>query len=190
MLQKLNIDATRPVVVFASYRTGSTAFCDYISHKHQLINFDEAFHWDFPWRTADFIRQSLTTNFVIKIMPDQYQNYKSIIDFLIEECSCNLIRLTRNNFVEQVASWYVASTSDNWHNTGHDNNHYSVPIVHKQIIGCTDFIEKQNLALEKINFNFSNEIEYSELGSIDSKYRVYNKPTNYATLLEEIRKVI
>lgn len=193
MLHKINIDRNRPVVVFASYRTGSTALCDYVGKKYQLSNFDEAFHPAIPWKTVDFLTYALikpNNRFIIKVMPDHYQNYKSLLDFLINKWDCTLVRLTRQSFVEQVASWYVATETGVWHNDNSADDQYVIPVDQTQIKSCVDFLNKQNKDLLDLNFKFDIELDYDSLGLVNSKYQIYNKPTNYSTLIEEIKKIL
>ena len=40
----LNVSDDKTILVFANYRTGSTALCDWLSKKTGLVNYDEAFH--------------------------------------------------------------------------------------------------------------------------------------------------
>lgn len=192
MLHKINIDRNRPVVVFASYRTGSTAVCDHLGTKYQLNNFDEAFHPAIPRRTVNFLSHDFKNNkkFIIKIMPNQYQNYKSLIDFLISQWDCTLVRLTRTNFIEQLASWYIASGTGVWHNNTSNDTDYCIHLDCNQLRNCADFLKTQNESLQNLNFNFDFELEYESLGFVTSKYQIYNKPANYSTLIEEIKKIL
>jgi LPS sulfotransferase NodH len=185
----LTIPENKSVVIFTSYRTGSTALCDYISKKYKLTNFDEVFHGMVPDRTKRFL--DYKGNYVIKIMPDQITDrygsfkYGSLLKKIVNESF--IIKLTRADVVKQIASFYICCETDKWH--------YKVPELisdYKINIHNTDYpfdyIMSNNRQLENLEYCYDLVLTYEDLEITNTDYKIYNKPTNYTELIEMITK--
>ena len=171
----LNIPFGKSVVIFASYRTGSTALCDYISKKYKLANFDEVFHDNVPERTARFL--DYKGNYVIKIMPNQITDkYSSLLKKIVDDSF--LIKLTRTDVIKQIASFYICCETDKWH--------YKVLELTSDY--PFDFIISINRQLENLGYCYDLSLAYEDLEITNTEYKIYNKPTNYIELLEMITK--
>ena len=185
----LNIPFGKSVVIFASYRTGSTALCDYISKKYKLANFDEVFHNNVPERTARFL--DYKGNYVIKIMPDQitdkYGSFKhsSLLKKIVDDSF--LIKLTRTDIIKQIASFYICCATDKWHYKVPElTSDYKINIYNHDY--PFDFIISTNRQLENLGYCYDLSLVYEDLEITNTEYKIYNKPTNYIELLEMITK--
>jgi hypothetical protein len=180
----LPIPKNKSVIIFSSYRTKSTALCDYISKKYKLPNFDEGFHIALPDKTARFLEHK--GNYVIKIMPDQITDkHSDIINRLVSNSF--VIKLSRINVIEQIASFYICCETNKWH-----YKKTELDIEYKIDITDNDYpfnhIISINNQLKNLTYRYDLELTYEDLGLLDTNYKIYNKPINYVELIEMIRK--
>ena len=103
------IPTDRHVLVYANYRTGSTALCDLLSRRTGMPNLDEAFH--FANRDVDYTKE-LATPSIIKIMPDQSlpDQHRS---YLLANSSS--IGIYRRDLILQAISYALAMRTQLWH---------------------------------------------------------------------------
>jgi hypothetical protein len=185
----LVIPENKSVVIFTSYRTGSTALCDYISKKYKLVNFDEVLHVDFSKRLENF-KAFLTSHnkFVIKIMPDQITN--SNIEFINQLVTDSfLIKLERKNIIEQITSFYLCCETGNWHFTKFNNmQEYTVEIKPENFDYLIKYILNNNKNLNKLDYQYHLKLYYEDINNIDSQYRIYQKPSNHLALTNAIKQ--
>jgi LPS sulfotransferase NodH len=180
-----------PVLVFASYRTGSTALCDNIARQNSLQNFDEALHpLEHPLLIARKKRfldclNSGDTKFVIKLMPDHItEAYQPLVDRLSH--SAYLIRITRRSVIEQIASFYIASTSNIWHQTQRrPRQDYDLPLDKSRLQKAKAHILKTNRDLAAMPYGYHLDLVYEDI-SFDTQFMVYKKPGNYQALLDAV----
>lgn len=180
-----------PVLVFSSYRTGSTALCDNIARQNSLQNFDEALHpLEHPFLIARKKRffdclNSGDTKFVIKLMPDHItEAYQPLVDRLSH--SAYLIRITRRSVIEQIASFYIATTMNIWHQTQRSQTRdYDVPIDKTRLQNAKTRIVKTNQDLAAMPYGYHLDLAYEDI-SFDTQFMVYKKPGNYEALLNEV----
>jgi LPS sulfotransferase NodH len=180
----LNIPLGKSVVIFTSYRTGSTALCDFISKKYNLTNFDEVFHnhIELQQRRKKFLNYQ--GKFVIKIMPDQITNEnKELIVKLIKECF--IIKLTRTDVIKQIASFYICCETNKWHyKVPEITSNYKINIYNNDYL--FDHIISTNQQLENLDYGYDLELAYEDLEITNTDYKIYNKPTNYVELIEMV----
>jgi LPS sulfotransferase NodH len=188
-LTSLIIPPNKSVIIFSSYRTGSTALCDYFAKEYGLGNFDEVFHECVPIRTENFKKFIKSNgNFVIKIMPDQIND--SNIDF-VNQLAANsfLIKLSRKNIVKQITSLYLCYKTDQWHFKKTDNSQpYTVPINPEHFENTIEYILKNNSALDMFDYLYDLKLYYEDLATVDTQYAVYHKPSNYQDLVNAIEE--
>lgn len=193
-MSQINIPEDKPVLIFTSYRTGSTALCDTISTQLNRRNFDEAYHPTlFPERHKDYMEYKKDhSDFVFKIMPDQItEENKQDISEMFERCY--KIKLVRHNIIAQIASWYVSMVTDFWHQT-EDNkmNVNQVPISEEFMLICCNRILWNNQIVANLpDEGFDIEIVYESFdGGIESKYQPRNRPDNYDEILQLVEKTL
>ena len=188
-MTSLIVPRTQSVIIFASYRTGSTALCDYLAKEYRLGNFDEVFHECVPVRTENF-KKFIKSNgkFVIKIMPDQIND--SNIDFINQlAVDSFLIKLSRKNIVKQIASLYLCCETDQWHFKNTDNSQpYTVQINPEHFEYPIEYILKNNSALDTFDYLYDLKLYYEDLATINTQYTVYHKPSNYQDLVNAIEE--
>lgn len=186
---KLNFPTNQSVLVLASYRTGSTALCDFISRKYNFVNFDEAFHTAGNGGiTNEFnkFRSNFSNKFVVKVMPDHLMKYPADVNNV--SLNSTVIRLTRSDVVKQIASFYTSSTRNIWHQTNDSNEPYEVPIDIDHLKRSISYILECNQIINNLDYRFDFDLKYEDLKTLDTQYKIYQKPNNYLKLLKTIKK--
>jgi LPS sulfotransferase NodH len=178
----LNIPFGKSVVIFASYRTGSTALCDFISKKYKLVNFDEVFHDMVPERTTRFLNYK--GNYVIKIMPDQLtEENNSLLKTIIDNSF--IIKLTRADVIKQIASFYICCETRKWHYKVPElTSNYKINVYNNDY--PFDYIISNNQQLKNLKYHCDLELTYEDLEITNTDYKIYNKPANYVELIEMV----
>jgi LPS sulfotransferase NodH len=102
------IPTDQHILVYANYRTGSTALCDLLSQRTGMTNLDEAFHLVNQY--TDFSTE-LAKPCIIKIMPDQSipDQYRSLIG------KATAIGVYRRDLILQAISYALAMKTQLWH---------------------------------------------------------------------------
>jgi hypothetical protein len=182
-IKKLNLPINKCVVVYANYRTGSTAFCDVLSQKFRLRNYDELFHPDRQLPTV----YSMRIPCVIKIMPD-HEIPKEFIDLISQSYK---IGIKRQSVIEQIASFYICDQTKIWHyKTVEKFVKYEVEFNFDKLFASTNYIldMQKKYAQQKKHF----EIVYEDCieDFVNSQYVKTNKPTNYQEILDTIRQIL
>lgn len=191
----------RSIMVVATYRSGSTALCDYIAKQTGLLNCDEVFH---PADAVCLYERVKDQRMVFKIMPDhKFEKYwTELVD------TCYVVGLSRKNIVEQIASLCLASQRRTWHyvkeNTLQPNilnnpTHTPFPVLSADVNYTADLdienIENQcRYILDMYNkFNtlrehFDTDLVYEDIQTdlAASDYVPYPKPDNYQELISVI----
>ena len=179
------------MLVFASYRTGSTALCDSIARRNGLLNFDEALHHvAHPFLAARKQRflaflKTRDPRFVLKLMPDHITaEYRPLVEGLAK--AAFLVRITRRSVVAQVASYYLATTSDIWHETARSpRRDYDIPLDRARLLAARDHILKTNRDLAALDHAYDLDLVYEDL-QLDSQFTIYRKPGNHPALLDAV----
>ena len=194
MIYNLKDIDNRPIVIFATYRTGSTALCEAISYKLGYKNFAEAFHTVPATGNLEGITaysEGIHQNYVFKVMPNQYTKHREQIDHISH--GCYRIRLQREDVASQIASLYIARASKQWHQT--KNNPCSTqpieinPTMMQRC--CTQTLIMNNTLRKMENFDFDLELTTEQLGAIKNPtYEVRDKPANHNEILELARDMI
>ena len=187
----LDLPGKRPVLVFASYRTGSTALCDVIARRNGLLNFDEGLHPGahpaLVARKQRFLAFLKTGDprFVLKLMPDHITaEYRPLVEQLAKVAF--LVRITRRSVVEQVASYYLASTSGIWHETARSpQRDYDIPLDAARLLAARDHILRTNRDLAALDHAYGLDLVHEDL-MLDSQFTVYRKPRNHQALLDAL----
>ena len=101
-----------PIVIIASPRTGSSAYCRYLGDIYNMPTWIEPDLEDFKF--LNFKNQLATgaDKYVLKIMAWQIEGnpiYQSIL-----ADNCYKIKLTRENKIEQLVSHYIGWTTQIW----------------------------------------------------------------------------
>ena len=199
----INIDLpdNKSIIVFSSFRTRSTALCDWIAQEKRLSNFDEAFiNVERAMSFVNFINRS-PGNFVIKVMCSTQQYTPQIRRFLqplLDQCT--LIRLQRQNVFAQIKSFYIAAVTNQWHFVKkHTYRHPllsedcftgEIPMDAVELRKAAISILTTNQQLRKINTRLDLELVSEDLGVLPSNFQLIPTPTNLNQLNTALQTLI
>jgi len=178
------IPTGQPVIMFAAYRSGSTAICDYIATKYNLKNYDENLYNTLYLRNKF---QEVDNPCIIKVIVDQLndESYNKFIQPIIKRSY--LIRLKRNDVFSQIISWYIANQTKNLHyKVNSPVNDYTVEINLDLLKQLGSTILNSNYLLSKLTCNINQELIYENFGAIDSNFIPYHPPANKRDLIEAL----
>jgi LPS sulfotransferase NodH len=175
------------IAVVTSYRTGSTALCDYLSNHLNIPNFDEAFHQSNDPET--YKNYQYKEHCILKIMQDQVVEpyWTDVKDRF------TLVGLYRRDLARQAASWYMSMQLSDYHLTVDDlpKAAYEIPIYIWDIENTCKSVHKFNKLYQEKRSLFTAEFAYEdiqdEFSSKNTKYVRYTKPTNYYEILNICR---
>ena len=199
----INIDLpdNKSIIVFSSFRTRSTALCDWIAQEKGLTNFDEAFLYvEHAISFVNFINRS-SGNFVAKVMcsphqytPDTQQFLKPLLN------QCTLIRLHRRNVFAQITSFYIAAVTNQWHFVKkHTYRHPllaqdcftgEIPIDTAELRNAAISILTTNQRLQAINTRFDLELVSEDLGVLPSNFQIIPSLANQDQLNTALQTLI
>lgn len=185
------------IVVLASYRTGSTSFCNILSKKYVIYNHDEYFHdhwsrrrfWE-KFNIDDLIRKG----YVIKIMPDQIR--QPYFDQLVK--SSVVYGIFRRNFTDQLTSYIISSRGPYWQHQrkGKDRSSYSLKNNYRNSIGHHyDYLKRFNEIFHR-EFRPLCHMCYAYEDLVESKffeesdYEISNHPVNYLKVRKLVEKFL
>ena len=179
-----NIPTDKTILVFANYRTGSTAFCDWLSKKVGLINYDEAFH-PFSQQKIDYKNNKC----IIKIMPGH--TLPMDFDDLVKKSF--VIGIQRRSLIEQIASFYICDKTRHWHQHKNERTYkYQIEIDMLGIEDQISYILEMQEDYKKLPYLKDLEIYYEDIGGLlnESKYAESPKPSNYNELLSTVESLV
>ena len=199
----INIDLpdNKSIIVFSSFRTRSTALCDWIAQEKGLTNFDEAFVYvERAISFVNFINRS-SGNFVAKVMCSSHQYTPDIQQFLKPLLNqCTLIRLHRRNVFAQITSFYIAAVTNQWHFVKkHTYRHPllaqdcftgEIPIDTAELRNAAISILTTNQRLQAINTRFDLELVSEDLGVLPSNFQIIPSLANQDQLNTALQTLI
>ena len=103
-----------PVIIFASPRTGSTALGYHLSSQTNLRFFCEPSNDESSLK--EFVEYNRTeNNYILKLIGSSIVQYPDNIQKKILSNDVFKIKITRRNFIKQIASHYIAMSRNRWH---------------------------------------------------------------------------
>jgi hypothetical protein len=124
--------------------------------------------------------------YVIKFHAYNYRFYKEL-DPKIKANDCYLIRLKRQNVIEQIASSYIAAVRNKGYYTINDEIvDETIVIDRKKIKLAINAILKHNQARDNFDAKFDKEMILEDIEFNDSFMIKTPKPSNYQELIEQI----
>ena len=169
-----------PIILYANYRTGSSALCTKLANQFDLVEFTEP-HYD-PEILQALIDMS-HDNYIVKFMPDQpVPIYKQLL-----ASNAYIIKLYREDKVEQIASFYIAMMTGRWHMDIDLLSEYSVPIDSNVIQQSINIIQSNDRMLDECNADIT--VTYEQLDYIEYGIKT-QQPTNYAEIKDTIKLVL
>lgn len=199
----INIDLpdNRSVIVFSSFRTSSTALCDWISQTKGLTNFDEAFLYaDRAIGFVNFVNKT-PDKFVVKVMcnTDQYTpRTREYLQSLLDRCT--VLRLSRRNVFAQITSFYIAAISSRWHYVKipsywhpawtFDQFCSDIPIDQTELKKSAISILNANKRLYDLPMRVDQDLISEDLGVLPSNYQMIPPPANQDQLNTALQTLI
>ena len=191
---QMEIPDDKPVLLYTSYRTGSTALCDELATQLNYKNFDEVWHPEkkFQDRYNQWQQYKQDSGqYVIKLMPDQIREDNK--DEVAETFhNCYKIRLVRHDFVKQIASWYLATGTDIWHQTEEQQvPTQKVPLIEEWMHKCCNRILWNNQQLTNMPDNiFDADLQFEGMQLEHTKYQPRNRVENYDDVVQFVETVL
>lgn len=190
------IPAHKPIVVHCSYRTGSTALCDWFAQELGRVNFDEAYHSVlYKKRYEDFISfRSTSNNYIWKLMPDQIDS-KNQVDITTYFNKSFKIKLYRENVVDQITSWVISYKTNYWHVQNPDKVYgYTVSkISDGWLIDHVKRILRNNAQVDQMlpDHLADMHLKYEDIEhSIKGRYKKRPKPNNYVEVFDLVSNAV
>lgn len=184
------INASFPVIIVASPRTGSGALSWHIKNLHVGIEMFNEPDQASVKRLDEFLRfQKTDNNWILKIMISSLDQYPDFIKDKINSGAYYRVKCSRRNLVDQIASHYVATIRDHWMYLKNDpsDQYLDLPVVinTKIIDRCISWINHDIKQLK--TFEADTEIFYEDVKNLlNSGTKKTPLPTNY----EEIKAII
>ena len=182
-IMDLNVE-TRPIVIVSNYRTSSSALARHLSKKYEIDFFTEPMIWRLYYgKFSDRVDEG-DTNFVLKIIADQMDDCKYYREILSRECY--KIKLTKRNVPEQIASFYIATKTQQWSQTTNETRKpRHIRIIRSHLLRAMNTILHNNTLLDESNILFDEVIYSEDLPFLDKSDQVPStKPTNYQAIYD------
>ena len=184
----------RPILLIATARSGSTAYAHHLGKLHKIKVWIEPSRD--PAEFESFKRYIAAGNkdYVVKIIAYQLENNEVYQSLLAGDC--HKIKLTRENKLDQIISFYIASVSNIWND--HDKyargTEYTTDIDTKLIDIAIYNVNASDKLLNNLDINFDETYTYEELIktiNLDkSGVAKLIPPTNYDLVKKEIENRI
>lgn len=176
-----------PILLLANYRTGSSALVKVLGSKYNLPVFGEPHIWENKLLDLRAKLKQKDNKFVIKFMPDyidKIPEYKAIYN-----SNCYKIKLTRQDKVAQVTSYYVAKMTNIWNDYGAEKHEvpYTVPIEEKVILESINRITTVDNFLSSTRTKFDECLTYEDLDLADATIHKLMSPENYNELYSYVK---
>ena len=157
-----------PVIIIANRRTGSTALANKIAKIYNITNFADGAYIE-PHKRPKFLKHlwrdlyiQKINNVVVKVIADQLD--KAYLYQYITDMDSFKIKLLRRNKVDQIASCYIASKRDLWHQKkNHIVDDSEILINSDEVKKCITRILRVDNEIAKLCYNFDLELYYEDL---------------------------
>lgn len=173
------------VVVLANYRSGSTAFCDYLCKTTGVQNFDEVFH---AGRDFSFYEKIKHQRFIIKIQPNQIpQQYWHEL-----KANCFVVGLYRKSMADQISSFYLGHRTGTWHYQTDNHSTYTVDIDRLDLENQCRYLLEMNRQYLSNRHYCDVELAYEDIVQdlAISEYKIYPKPDNFDQLMSKVQEFL
>lgn len=173
------------IVVLANYRSGSTAFCDYLSKTTGAQNFDELFQ---DGKDFSFYEKIKHNRFIIKIQPNQIpqQYWPELV------ANCFVIGLYRKSMLDQISSFYLGHCTGTWHYQTSQTGAYTVNIDRLDLEDQCRYLLEMNQQYQANRHYCNIELAYEDIiqDLKISDYKRYPKPNNFDQLICKVQEFL
>ena len=193
---EFTIPHNKPVLIYSSYRSGSTALGDFLSTKLNYKYFGEPYHWNADVRAkyCDFFDyKNKNTNYIWKLFPDHMPTIvKQKEECLHSWSNSYVIKLSRRDRAKQITSWIYSMKTGIWN----DTQSVQIPSVSIDDDFIKYCVDKQLLNFDVLdslpNNAYHVELYYEDILDIlaKSNYKPTGKPKNYDDVLEKVTQLI
>jgi|APGre2960657404_1045060.scaffolds.fasta_scaffold22559_4 hypothetical protein len=150
------------ILLLANYRTGSSDYTFKLSKDNEAKCFPEPHLYEEEY---NLLEKLFVNNepFVVKFMPDQIDKHLLYQEILNSDCY--KIKLTRENKIEQIASYYVAEMTTIWNskNSLARGEKYTVKFLADSVRKSIDIINKNDKLINDLAIKFDEELTYEYL---------------------------
>ena len=184
-----------PILIISSPRTGSSVLGSYIQ---KLCSKDIRYFREPDYNGVQGMEEfyhyfSQSKDLILKFHYMHLDRYRTdITDYLLS--NAYKIRIRRRNFINQVASIYIAmARGKKWHFKKNDQLTLvdSIPIDLEIIKKYISYMASANDKLNSAPINFDLDLFYEDLPKMtDDDYYIVPKPSNYDEILDTIAKLI
>ena len=182
----------KPIAIICAQRTGSTAVSDCLAKQHNLTNFEEAFHPDWP---QSAIELSKNDRFLFNFKYDQLgeSNFDQIMNLYNQSFR---VRLRRRDVVKQIASWYLICLTQIPHyrkqppESVYNAVDNQINIDTDLLPYCIQTIKHCNHGLDTWPHPIDADLYYEDLDLNTSSLYINPKPSNYSLLVDTITKLL
>jgi hypothetical protein len=150
-----------PVLIISNYRTGSSALSDWIGRNYTIPSIGEPIHWPDKMLALTSMIKNNNLQFCCKFHIDQIQ--PGDIHSQLLEMNSYKIKITRNDLVAQITSYYIASVRNIWKQDTANIPTYVLPVDLELISRLTKIIIDNNEKLNNSNIDFDLEIRHEDL---------------------------
>ena len=180
------------ILLLANYRTGSSSYCHALAKNNNIDCFPEPHMYEDSYK---LLQTLLIDNkpFVTKFMPDQIDSHPLYQEILNSDCY--KIKLTRENKIDQIASYYTADATNIWNSSNNlaRGENYVVKIVKEYIDIAIDTITKNDNLINNLDIKFDEELTYEQLASsniVGSYHTKILEPVNILHIKKAIEKIM
>lgn len=194
----LSLNITKhPVVLLANFRTGSSALAQHIAQQHRLKL------WLEPFQVSDFARadqhkldfikfytQNYHDGFVLKFMPSQISGFNPYQEILSKPCT--VIKLSRRDKAQQIASLYVANQRQKYFKlAGEPTAKFELPFDHAALQLAVRTVVLNDYMLEMLPYTADHTLVYEDIGWIpNTDHTSSDRPTNWNDIVEAVSRVL
>ena len=177
-----------PIVIVANYRTGSSALAKHLANTLNITGLVEPHYKTDKWKEFINCISNNSKSFVLKFIAEQsieIKEYKNIL-----EHDCCKIRLYREDKLEQIVSYYIATVTDVWFQNTSSVVPVVIPYDEEKAKYAISRILYNDIILNKLTMDFDYTLTYEELGFIESTDLVKTtQPVNMNRIKQFIGKI-
>ena len=181
-----------PIIIFASPRSGSTAFGYHVATLYPELTYYNEPNFDVT-EMKQFMKMHHNNKYILKLIGSSLNLFPSEIVAKIFSDEVFKIKITRKNIIDQIASHYVATCRDLWdykdvaddvcNNLASNNIEIELGRLRQSI----ESIDYDNGIIAKIKTDL--EFYYEDLAELNSPTKKTPLPTNYPLLIDTVRQL-
>ena len=192
MISGLNNIIKRPIVIISGPRTGSTALAYYVASLYPSIPFynEPNFTPELMEEFTDYTVHNRHNEFILKLLGTSLNLYPADTIATIFSKKTFIIKISRRNIVEQIASHYTADQRDIWIYNDNTHNNLTKTDIEFDLLKIRRSINRvlhDNDIVSKISADI--ELYYEDLVDIMSPIKKTPLPANYSKLIDIIAKL-